>query len=122
MAIRGHYLWTLSGVGVGTLLVLRRGEVFKTIKAKEFQKSLGCSIQDGAAGDFGSAGDSDQMLFHEAADGLAAGDAADGLDVGTKDRLLVGNDGQCLQSGFGESGVGFPLVERLEGGAVFRKC
>jgi hypothetical protein len=37
-----------------------------------------------------------QMLFHQAADGFPAGAAANGFDIGAEDRLLVGDDRQCL--------------------------
>lgn len=58
------------------------GEVGQGVEAEDFQKSFGGSVEDGAAGFFGAAGDFDQMFFHQAADHFAACDAADGFDVG----------------------------------------
>src|SRR3954466_14226032 len=92
------------------LLGLRLREVLDAVQPKQFEKSAGGAVEDGAAGLFGAAGDLDQVVFHQAADRLAARDAADRLDVGAEDRLLVGDDRQRLEGRFGELGVAFLLV------------
>src|SRR4051794_10501714 len=96
------------------------GEVFDGVEAEQFEEALGGAVEDGAAGLFGAAGDLDQVLFHQAADRLAAGHAADRFDVGAEDRLLVSDDGQSLYGRLGELGVNFLLVELLEQVAEFR--
>src|SRR3954464_6299447 len=102
------------------LLGLRLREVLDAVQPKQFEEALGGAVEDGAAGLFGAAGDLDQVLFHEAADRLAAGHSADGFDVGAEDRLLVSDDGQSLYGRLGELGVDFLLVELLEQVAEFR--
>jgi hypothetical protein len=58
------------------------------------------------------------VFFHQRADGLAAGDASDGFDVGAEDGLLIGDDGEGFEGGLGELGVPLFLVETLEDVAV----
>ncbi len=91
------------------------GEVLDAVEAEEFEEAFGCAIEDGAAGLFGAAGDFYQVFFHQAADGLAAGDAADGFDVGAQDRLFVGDDRKRFEGGLGELGVDFFLVQAFGG-------
>src|SRR5205823_6059037 len=55
------------------------GEVFQVVQAEELQEAFRGAVEDGAAGFFGSAGDVDEVLFHEGADGFAAGYASDGF-------------------------------------------
>src|SRR4051794_27167019 len=101
-----------SGLRWQTGLALR--EVLDAIQAEELKEALGGAVEDRASGDFGSAVDADEVLFHQAADGLPAGDAADRFDVGSQDRLLVGDDRQRFEGGFGELGVDVFLMQALE--------
>src|SRR5271163_449748 len=53
--------------------VFRLRKVFETIQAEKLQKTLGGAVEDGTSRHFGSAGDADQMLLHQAANGFATG-------------------------------------------------
>src|SRR3954469_19219343 len=79
------------------LLGLGLGQILEAVEPKQLEKPSGRAVEDRAARFFGAAGDLDQVLFHQAADRLAARDPADRLDVGAEDRLLVGDDRQRLE-------------------------
>src|SRR4051794_27882466 len=87
---------TAMEIGPVPALILRLGQlfglwqVFKVVHSEELEEAFGGAVEDGAAGFFGSAGDVDEVLFHQAADGFAAGYASDGFDVGSEDGLFVG--------------------------------
>src|SRR3954454_24978029 len=101
----------LCACGLGGLGL---GQVFDTVETEEFEEAFGRAVEDGSAGLFGAPGVFHQMLFHKAADGFPAGASANGLYIGAKNRLFVGNDCQGFEGGLGELRVGFLLVELLE--------
>src|SRR5918993_4272562 len=57
------------------------GEVFQIVEAEQFKESLGGPVENRAPRFLGAAGNFYEVLLHETADRLTAGDAADGLDV-----------------------------------------
>src|SRR5258706_11566351 len=116
-----------TAIGIGGVLFLWLGQffglrkVFEIVHSEELEEAFGGAVEDGAAWFFGSAGYVYQVLFHEGADGFAAGYASDGFDIGSEDGLFVGDDGEGFEGGLGELGVGLALVEALEDVAELRE-
>ena len=50
-----------------------------------------------------AAGDLDEAFFHEETQRFAAMDAADGFDVGARERLAIGDDGERFAGGGGKT-------------------
>ena len=77
-------------------------QVLQALQTKNLQKLFRRPVKHRPAQGIVPASDADQTLFHQPAQHVAAMDAADGLDVGTHNRLTVGDDGQGFPAGAGE--------------------
>src|SRR5690242_5103718 len=67
------------------VFVLRK--ILKRVQSEQLEESLGRPIEDRPTRLLGASGDLHEMLFHQAADRLAAGHPANCFDVGAEDRL-----------------------------------
>ena len=66
------------------------------------EKELGCFVQKWTAGNFGTTGNFDEAAFHQRLQHAVDIDTAYSLDIGTGDRLTVGDDGERFQRGWSQ--------------------
>ena len=99
-----------SDAGVGTegglrelLEFLQAGQFVEIGEAEAHHELLRRAVEDGAANDFLASGGGDQALFEQRLDDATDIDAANLVDFGHGDGLLVGDDGERLQRGHGEA-------------------
>lgn len=94
-----------SGGLLGFFQRVRFGQVLDVGKPEDFEEVTRRAVKHGPADFFGPADNLDEVVFHEGAKRFAAGNAADDLDAGARDRLFVGDDGQGFEGGGGEPAV-----------------
>src|ERR1700693_3284360 len=74
-------------------------QFFEISQTEVIEKELGRFVKQRAPRNFGAAGNFDEPAFHQCLQNAIDGDAADGLDVGARDRLSISNDGKRLERG-----------------------
>ena len=67
------------------------------------QKILGRCVEQGASRHFSATGDFDQTPVENRLHDPVDGDSTHGLDVGARDRLAVGDDGEGFQRGYAQA-------------------
>ena len=81
------------------LQLLRVRQILQALQAEDLEKSLRRAVKDRPAERIIAPRDLHDPLLHQETQGLAAMDAADCLDVGTHDRLAIGDDGKRFARG-----------------------
>ena len=90
-----------------------RGHFEDRVQPEVLQKLWRRRVQDWAARTIGAPGFQDQTLVQQALQHAVAVDAADGVDLRARDRLLVGDDRQGLESSTAQMGRRFQSQEAL---------
>ena len=100
---------------------VRGGQFVQAAQAKVFEEHDGRAVGHGAAHHFGAPDLLDQAALDQRLHDAVHAHTPDLLDLGARDRLAVGDDGQRLQRRLGEARrAGFVADQRLEPRRVFR--
>ena len=78
-------------------------QLIKVPETKYLKKSLGCSVEERPSQFARPPSDTDQISLEQLAEDFAALHTAYRFDLGSEDRLAIGNNNQCLQGRCGET-------------------
>ena len=95
--VRGKSLVGAKGFAREGFKFLEAGEFVQIAEAEAHQEFFRSAVQDGAADDFFASGGGDQLFVEKRVDDAGSVDAANFLNFGSGDGLLVGDDRESLE-------------------------